>query len=274
MRTARWIGALAAGAVLAWAGPAQAQRGPTELLPLAPGPGARGQRVTRGSPYLPNEELPPPRSVPPPVPAPSLGCPATPPPTADGNGAPRPSFWRRCKDCLRRWFIGYPQEFEAPELGWSVQMHYERHVANGEAARMVLYHYDFVDCSPALNLRGRDRLAQLAPLLTHNPFPIVIERTPWDPALAEARRLAVLSELGAAPFAVPPERVVIGLPAANGLRGVEAEVINGNLMRQTRSYGVLGIGGSVGGGGVLGGGIGAGFGQGATTGTGSTGTSP
>jgi hypothetical protein len=61
-------------------------------------------------------------------------------------------------------------------------------VANGEAARMVLYRYDFEDGSPMLNARGLDELARIAALLPQNFYPLVVERTPCDPGLAEARK--------------------------------------------------------------------------------------
>jgi uncharacterized membrane protein YgcG len=96
-----------------------------------------------------------------------------------------------------------------------------------------MYHYDFVDQGSKLNLRGKDQLAKMAAMLGHNFFPIVIERTPANPALAEARRLAVLNELAAGPFPVPPMRVVVGQPAATGLQGREAILIYQNLIRQT-----------------------------------------
>jgi hypothetical protein len=159
-----------------------------------------------------------------------------------------PSFWQRCKHHLQECFLGFPEEFEAPPLGASVAAHYKTHVANGEAARMVLYHYDFVDGSELLNLRGRDKVAEIAGLLGHNFFPIVIERTPTCPQLAEARRVMLLNELAQCSFPIPPERVVIGPPIANGLRGVEAEVVYQNLIGQTQIGGspTAGVAGAVG----------------------------
>jgi hypothetical protein len=126
----------------------------------------------------------------------------------------------------------------APPLGASVYAHYYTHVANGEAARMVLYDYDFVPGGAALNCRGQDRLAQIQALMSHNCYPVVVERTSYCPPLADARRLAVLNELGHGPFPTPPERVVIGPPIAIGLQGVEAEIIYLNLLRQTLNRGL------------------------------------
>jgi hypothetical protein len=104
---------------------------------------------------------------------------------------------------------------------------------------MVLYHYDFVDGTPVLNTHGLDRLAKIAALAAHNGFPLIVERTPSHPAIAEGRRLAVLNQLERVGITFPPERVVIGAPIANGLQGAEAEIIYQNLLSQTRERGLV-----------------------------------
>jgi hypothetical protein len=149
----------------------------------------------------------------------------------------RLSWWRRCKLGLQSCFLGYPEEFQAPALGQFVHLHGKTMVANGDAARMVLYHYDFVDGSAQLNLRGKDQLLKLCALLPTNFYPVVIQRIPCNPALAEARRLAVLTELAQGPFPVPPERVVIGPSLAVGGSGREGVIIYQNLLGQTQSDG-------------------------------------
>jgi hypothetical protein len=102
---------------------------------------------------------------------------------------------------------------------------------------MVLYHYDFIGNTAALNTHGQDHVAKIGALLAHNGFPVIVERTPLNPALAEARRLAVLNQFGREGITLPPGRVVIGAPIANGLRGAEAEIIYQNLLSQTRERG-------------------------------------
>jgi hypothetical protein len=151
----------------------------------------------------------------------------------------KPSFWSRCKYTLEDCFLGRPEEFDAPPLGASVSMHYETHVANGVAARMTVYDYDFVRGGDRLNVRGKDRVRQIAALMALNPYPLVVERMPHAPALADARRRAVLAELAAVMPHVPVERVVVGPPIAVPLQGVEAELIYQNLLLQTGTAGVL-----------------------------------
>jgi hypothetical protein len=151
-----------------------------------------------------------------------------------------------CRYCLLDRFFGYCEEFDAPPLGHWLNMHMNTQIANGIAARMMLYNYDFVCGKDMLNLRGSDRLKQLGDWLMTQPYPLVIERTPHRPALAESRRLTVLNQLAAAGYNVAPQRVVIGPGAFGQLSGVEAELSYQNLLEQTTREGALpfGVGGS------------------------------
>lgn len=178
---------------------------------------------------------------------PVAAVPAAPPSASDGCSAPPGNFRQRWHYHTQSVFWGFPSQFQRPPLGYFLRAHGETEVANGTAVRMTLYHYDFVDGSGALNLHGRDQLAKIAAMLPHNFFPIVIERTPGAPGLAESRRLAVLHELAAGPFPIPAERVVIGPSLGDDLRGVEAEIMNFNIMAQDQARGI----GSVQGGGFV-----------------------
>src|SRR5437773_11911650 len=51
--------------------------------------------------------------------------------------------------------------YEDPPLGAFLYAHYRTHVANGEAARMILYDYDFIAGSNHLNPRGQQQLAKI-----------------------------------------------------------------------------------------------------------------
>jgi hypothetical protein len=151
---------------------------------------------------------------------------------------------------------GFPSQFRRPPLGYFQYQHGQTEVANGTATFMTLYHYDFEDGCEKLNLHGRDQLAKIAVLLPKTFFPIVIERTPEAPALAESRRLAVLKELAHGLFPIPPQRVVIGPSLGDDLRGVEAQLVNTNIMIQTFTRGFSAFGGVSGGGVGIGGGAG------------------
>lgn len=167
----------------------------------------------------------------------------------------KPSCWARLRHCLQDCFLGYREEFEAPPLGHYLYLHGQTEVANGDAARMVLYHYDFIDGSDQLKPRGKYQLSKIAALLPQIFNPIIIEMTPDAPGLDEARRVTVVQELANSPFPVPAERVVIGRPIAVPLQGVEATRIYRNLLLNTESGGLrssAGAGRAGGGGGALG----------------------
>lgn len=177
--------------------------------------------------------------------APAAAAPASmPAPASCSSGRPvqRLSFWTRSKQKFQECFIGHPGEFDAPPLGHFAYLHGRTQVANGEIARMTLYHYDFVDGKAELNARGRYQLEKIAGLLPTNFAPVVIEETANAPGLDEARRLAVFTALTQNRFPVPQERVVVGRPISDGLRGREAEIIHTNMLNHVRAYGVSSAG--------------------------------
>jgi hypothetical protein len=237
----------AAGLLLAAAGPAAAQT--TE--PAEPAPGAV-------------QTLPAPHAS---AATPALGpqsaaaC-----PECDTGGFV--GWWRRWwgphRSCQAKMW-GYADQFEAPPLGASVYANFGTMVNNGEAAAMVLYRYDFLDGAEGLNTHGYDRLARMAMRQPANHFPIIIERTPEAPALAEARRTAVLNVLARNGVAVSPDQVVIGPRLAVGLSGGDAIRVYGyhisNMSTQGQPLPLLSSGGtagaSSGGGGTFGPGGGA-----------------
>lgn len=186
---------------------------------------------------------------------------AAPCPTPDRPGM---LGWRRRhaerKRHLQETFLGYPEEFNEWPLGWALYSHGRTEVANGEAARLIFNHYDFVGDTAELNTRGRDKLTSISAQLNATFAPVIIERNQTVPGLDERRKLSVLNLLAQGPFPVPAERVVIGPAIAPGLRGQEAERVNG--FRQTLFYGA--------GGGISGGGFDT-SGLSGTTGSGNTG---
>jgi hypothetical protein len=136
--------------------------------------------------------------------------------------------------------LGYAEEFNEWPLGQTVYAHARTQVANGLAARMVFYHYDFVDGTSELNVRGRDKLAMIASVLPTNFYPVVVERTPKEPGLDTSRRSTVVAALARGSFPVAPERVVIGPSIANGMTGVEALLIYGDQLQNLASGGAIG----------------------------------
>jgi hypothetical protein len=151
--------------------------------------------------------------------------------------------------------LGFPEEFNEWPLGSSLYAHGRTQVANGNASRMVFYHYDFVEGTPQLNVRGRDKLVKLTPLLPATFYPIVVERTPSAVGLDDLRRAGLLAELSRTQFPIPPERVVIGPPIAAGMAGYEAIFVYGNQLGSLQAGGASGVGGYAGTAGLSGGGL-------------------
>jgi hypothetical protein len=145
----------------------------------------------------------------------------------------RSRLWR----CLQGKLWGYPEAFEPRPLGASLYENGLAMAANGAAARMTLYRFDFKPDSSELSPRGVDQLAKITAQLAVSPFPVIVERTPNEPALAESRRYAVLAQLARGPVPVPSDRVLIGVPKPIGLTGSDAQVIAGNSLGRTQGYG-------------------------------------
>jgi hypothetical protein len=120
---------------------------------------------------------------------------------------------------------------------------------------MVFYRYDFEDGSAKLNVRGRDKLLKVAALLPTTFYPVVIERTPTDPGLAEQRRSLLLAELSGSRIPIPPERILVGPPIAAGMAGVESIFIYGNQLGSLGAAGAGGVGGYAGSSGLNAGGL-------------------
>jgi hypothetical protein len=141
--------------------------------------------------------------------------------------------WRRLQGKI--W--GYPEEFEPRPLGAAMYEAGKIMTANAAQAGLVLHRFDFIEGTSELNARGGDQLAKHAAQLAVSPFPLIIERTPEDPALAESRRYAVLARLARGPSPVQSDRVLVGVPKAHGLSGSDAQVIAGNALGRTQQYG-------------------------------------
>lgn len=150
---------------------------------------------------------------------------------------PVAQWWQRCKAHCRDKFWGYPEEFVPAPLGAAVADNVSRQAARGQAARMVLYQYDFLPMSDQLKPRGRLALARVGEWASHGAGPVLIEPTPGRPDLDEARRRVVWREMQHGPFAIPPEMIVMGCSEIVGLRGGEALLVDKNLLMQTSARG-------------------------------------
>ena len=152
-----------------------------------------------------------------------------------GKVAEKASSWKWRRHQGRFW--GYPEEFEPRPLGASVYEHGKIMAANAVAARLVLFNYDFVDGTNVLNPRGMDQLAKFSAQLLASPYPLLVERTPENPLLAESRRYAVLAILARGPCPLTSDRVLVGVPTPHGMSGIDAHIIGSNALTRTQNYG-------------------------------------
>ena len=150
-------------------------------------------------------------------------------------------FKQRCQ--AKYW--GYPEEFCEPPLGTMLMGYQMTQIANGQAARMALYQYDFLPESDQLNSRGKVQLSRLAMWLTTNDFPVFVEPTSGNSELDELRRQRVWLELSTMCLSIPSERVQTGTPNVRGLDADDALLIDRNRLNLTETRGASGgIGGS------------------------------
>jgi hypothetical protein len=148
--------------------------------------------------------------------------------------------WKdKVKPWLQRTHWGYADEFHPVTFGVSVNEHFKTQICNGLAAQLVLYVYDFRNDSAAeanlLNSHGQRQLYRIARIAESTGlYPIGIEAS-GNAILDAARRDEVIRQLSAAHSTIPAEWVVVGRPAALGMRGSDAAEIYKGLLRNTQS---------------------------------------
>ena len=123
--------------------------------------------------------------------------------------------------------IGYPETFIEPPLGYYVREQMTMQVAKADPHRFTLYKTDFLPGTDRFSPTGASRFNLMFSRLNGWLGPVIVEWTPDEPGLAEARRQAVLATLQRAGRPIIPERVVIGpspYPGASlsGLAGTES----------------------------------------------------
>jgi len=152
----------------------------------------------------------------------------------------RGTYWNEhLKPWLQETHWGYADLFEGVPFGARFRAHMCTQMANGTAARLVLYRYDFCNACAAdahkLNPHGYERLNQMAAILQACPmYPVVIEPVPGSPKLDQARRDQVAKLLEKSNI---PASVVVGRPEMRGLAAEEALEIHQNMLRETQAGG-------------------------------------
>ena len=132
--------------------------------------------------------------------------------------------WFRRSHTRMPHFIKLPP-VEPPAAGENLNIFWAIQIANGEAARMVLYHFDFAPGQPELTARGTRQLSKFADMLQQTPHTLILQPSREQTGLDELRRDHVLNALAMMDVHVPAERMIIRIPQTRGLDGIDAEAI-------------------------------------------------
>jgi hypothetical protein len=130
----------------------------------------------------------------------------------------RPPLGKRLHDA----FIGRPDMFYEPPPGYYARSAFGTMKAKADPHRFTLYRSDFLPGTNRLSPVGATRFNLIASRLPGWLGPVVIEWSPDEPGLAEARRQAVLATLASTGRPVIPERVVIGPSPFPGSLGTDS----------------------------------------------------
>jgi hypothetical protein len=128
--------------------------------------------------------------------------------------APRHSRWNDA-------FIGRHDMFYEPPPGYYARNTFGMMKAKADPHRFMLYRTDFLAGSTQLSPQGAMRFNLMASRLPGWLGPVIVEGTPDQPGMAEARRQAVLATLAAVGQPVIPERVLIGPSLYPGTLGTD-----------------------------------------------------
>jgi hypothetical protein len=136
-------------------------------------------------------------------------------------------------------FVGYPDTFMEPPLGFYVNEQLGVQVAKANTHRFTFYRSDFLPGSTVFSPAGASRFNIMSRRIPGWMGPITVEWTPDQPALAEQRRLAVLETLQKAGAPLLADRVVVAPSPYPGARGVDAININGNTILRNQGAGTV-----------------------------------
>jgi hypothetical protein len=144
-------------------------------------------------------------------------------------------FFHHTAHTLEDQFIGYPDAFVEPPLGYYVNTQLALQVAKADPHRFTLYRSDFLPGTNRFSPIGASRFNLMVPRLAGSAGPIIVEWTPDQPTLGQARRQAVLATLERVGWPIPDERVVIGPSPYPGAMGVEAASNFGNTVARSQA---------------------------------------
>jgi len=119
-------------------------------------------------------------------------------------------------------FVGYPDTFKEPPLGYYVTEQLTVQVAKADTHRFTLYRSDFLPGTSVFSPSGASRFNIMYARFPSWLGPIAVEWTPEQPELAQSRRQAILDTMRKAGQPTLAQRVVIIPSPYPGAVGVEA----------------------------------------------------
>jgi hypothetical protein len=129
-------------------------------------------------------------------------------------------------------FVGYPDTFIEPPLGYYSSEQFAVQVAKADTHRFTLYRSDFLPGTSLFSPTGASRFNIMSTRIPVWMGPITVEWTPEQPALAEQRRQALLETMQRAGRPLLADRVVIGPSPYPGAMGVDAANNTGNIIQR------------------------------------------
>lgn len=159
----------------------------------------------------------------------------TPPPAACNRRGPIHRMLHHSAHTLEDKFVGYPDTFIEPPLGYYITEQFSVQVAKADTHRFTLYRSDFLPGTSLFSPSGASRFNVMFARIPSWLGPISVEWTPDQPELAQSRRQAVLDTLQQAGQPVLAQRVVIIPSPYPGAVGTEA--VNNYFNTVTRGMG-------------------------------------
>jgi len=160
----------------------------------------------------------------------AVAGPASPAPAAPcERRGPIHRLFHHSAHTLQDKFIGYPDTFAEPPLGYYLYGQLSLQVAKADPHRFTLYHTDFLPGTNVLSPIGASRFNIMLHGVGAYPGPLTIEWTPDQPTLAEARRQAVVAMLQRSGQPIVPERVMVGPSPYPGGFGIEPANFYNNM---------------------------------------------
>ena len=119
-------------------------------------------------------------------------------------------------------FVGYPDTFIEPPLGYYANEQFSVQVAKANTHRFTFYRSDFLPGTCQFSPAGASRFNIMTARVPAWMGPITVEWTPDDPALAEQRRAAVVQTMAQGWLAGPGRSGrdrAVAVPWSRGSRG-------------------------------------------------------